>query len=64
MSRTFQVLITVIGVCVLIFCCNGFMATFEPLERSTQITWRINYSVVALLTLAALVFINRPRRSD
>jgi len=34
------------------FCAFGFMATFEPLAASTQLTWRVIYGLVGLASLA------------
>jgi hypothetical protein len=47
---------------VLLFAGFGFMATFEPLPESTQVTWRIVYSVLGLLSLLGLIRVNLPRK--
>lgn len=47
---------------VLLFCCFGFMATFEPLERSVQMAWRVVYGTVGIVAVTGLVLLNRPRR--
>lgn len=47
---------------VLLFCCFGFLATFEPLDRSIQITWRVIYSVGGIVSLTGIMLLNRPRR--
>lgn len=47
---------------VLLFCCFGFLATFEPLARSVQLTWRAVYSAVAILAVTGVVLLCRPRR--
>ena len=44
------------------FCVFGFMATFEPLDRSTQLFWRTAYGVVGVVCLAAAVWTLRPRK--
>jgi len=47
---------------VLLFCGFGFMATFEPLDRHVQITWRAVYGIVGLLAVIGIVLLNRPRK--
>ena len=42
-------------VVVFLFCIFGFLATFEPLDRSVQLTWRIVYVVAGAGALAGLV---------
>ena len=42
-------------VAVLLFCVFGFLATFEPLARSVQVTWRIVYAGAGALALAGIV---------
>ena len=44
------------------FCVFGFLTTFEPLERSTQIVFRIFYSVAFLACLASIVWLARPKK--
>ena len=39
---------------VILFCCFGFMATFEPLEPAVQTTWRVIYSAIAVSSIAAI----------
>ena len=60
MALFFRLLFSVICVGILLFCCFGFMATFESLGRSVQITWRLIYGFVAVLSLAGIGFLNRP----
>ena len=57
-----RLLLSALCVCVLLFCCFGFMATFEPLERSVQIKFRVIYSVIGMLAVAGAFLLNRPRR--
>lgn len=47
---------------VLAFCVFGFMATFEPLDASTQFTWRVIYGLVGLVCLGGLVVLLLPRK--
>ena len=46
-------------IAVLLFCVFGFMATFEPMDRSVQITWRIVYGVAGASALAGIVRLAR-----
>ncbi len=43
----------------LLFCSLGFMATFEPLDPTIQVTWRVIYSIGAALSLGGVWFLNR-----
>jgi hypothetical protein len=61
MALCIRILLSLVCVGVLLFCTFGFMATFEPLERSVQTTWRSIYGVVAVLSVAGLVYLNRRR---
>lgn len=47
---------------VLLFCVFGFMATFEPLERSVQIKWRIVYCIIALGCIGGFILVWRPSK--
>ena len=44
------------------FCVFGFMATFEALDASTQLIWRVVYGLVGLASLAGVVWIALPRK--
>lgn len=48
---------------VLAFCGFGFLATFEPLDEGTQLTWRLIYGGVALGVLLAMVRVIRGPRA-
>jgi len=63
MNMLVRLLLSAVCIGVLLFCCFGFMATFEPLDRSVQITWRVVYSVAGALAVTGVVLLNRPRRS-
>lgn len=47
---------------VALFCVFGFLATFEPLSRSVQITWRIVYSLTGLSCLVIAVWLVLPQQ--
>ena len=49
---------------VLGFCILGFMATFEPLEPGTQLTWRIIYGTLGGLCAAAIAWLLLARRKS
>jgi hypothetical protein len=40
---------------VILFCAYGFLCTFEPMDTSVQITWRIIYVAIGLSSLAAIL---------
>lgn len=50
-------------IAVLAFCGLGFLATFEPLDEGTQLTWRLIYGGVALGVLLAMVRVIRGPRA-
>jgi hypothetical protein len=45
---------------IVLFSVFGFMATFEPLPLSTQMTWRVVYSAVGLLSILGVIGLNYP----
>ncbi|MCF7955959.1 MAG: hypothetical protein K9M75_09180 [Phycisphaerae bacterium] len=55
-SRT---LVSLVLAGVLLFCVFGFMATFEPLERSVQIKWRLVYSIITIVCIGGFIFVWR-----
>lgn len=62
MTMMSRVLATLLLGSLLFMSIVGFMATFEPLDGSAQIMWRIMYAVVGALSLFALVKCWRYRR--
>ena len=58
--------IRIIGVLALLallaFCVFGFMATFEPLDASTQLTWRVVYGLAGLACLGGIALLSRARK--
>jgi len=44
------------------FCTLGFMATFEPLDADTQMTWRVIYGALFVGSLVGLIVVNRSRK--
>lgn len=49
-----RVIAALVLVLLWLFCVYGFAATFEPLDRDVQITWRILYSAVGLACLVGV----------
>ena len=62
MKIVVRLLLSVLCAGVLLFCCYGFLCTFEPLDRSVQMTWRVIYCAVGILSVTGVVLLNRPRR--
>ncbi len=59
-----RVLIVLVLLAVAAFCAFGFLTTFEPLDRTTQIIWRIVYGVGGLLCLAQALRLMWPRKEQ
>lgn len=55
MNRVIRMVAMLLLVAFLLFCVFGFMATFEPMDRSVRITWRIVYGVAGASALAGIV---------
>jgi hypothetical protein len=47
---------------VVLFCGFGFLATFEPLDPSIQMTWRVIYGLIAASCLGAIARLSFARR--
>ena len=62
MKNLVNMLLSVFCIGALLFFCFGFLSTFEPIEQSVQITWRIVYGIAALLAVAGLILLSLPRR--
>lgn len=61
-SRVASLVTGLVLLLVLAQCLVGFLATFEPLERSSQLVWRGAYAVGGTLALIGLVLLARSRR--
>lgn len=57
-----RVVAAVLLLLVFLFCIYGFMATFEPLDRSVQLAFRVVYAVLGTSCLAGGVWLLRPNR--
>ena len=63
MNPLLRVILSLLLVCVGLFCTLGFLATFEPLARAAQLTWRIVYGGVGLACVGGLIRVWRKRVS-
>lgn len=57
-----RVIAAVLLLLVLLFCIYGFMATFEPLDRSVQLASRVVYAAIGISCLAGEVWLLRRKR--
>ena len=48
---------------IVLFCVIGFLATFEPMPRAVQFTWRAVYGVAGLGCVGGLIRVWRKRVS-
>tara|TARA_B100001250_G_scaffold381936_1_gene374657 strand:+ start:163 stop:390 length:228 start_codon:yes stop_codon:yes gene_type:complete len=44
------------------FCIFGFLATFEPLDPITQMTWQAIYAIAGLGAISAILFMLKPEK--
>ena len=58
------ILVVVVLLPVILFCIYGFMATYEPLPRGTQITWRLVYGGLIAACLAGIIWQAMPKRPE
>ena len=61
MMDLIRILSSLACVGVLLFCGFGFLATLEPLDRSTQMAWRVIYGMGGFLAAMVLGFLIRRR---
>jgi hypothetical protein len=52
MNPSASILIALLLAALLPVCVFGFMATYEPMDRNVQLTWRIVYTTVGVLCVA------------
>ena len=62
MSPLLRVVLSLAMACLAGFSIFGFMATFEPLDPDTQMTWRMIYVALFVVSIAGLILINRHRK--
>lgn len=51
-----RILLVLVLLGVAAFSVFGFLATYEPLERSTQLTWRIVYGTTLAASVAGVAW--------
>ena len=56
--------LTIVLVAVLLFCAFGYLASYEPLAASAQITARLAYGGIGALVITALIGLHRRRPTD
>lgn len=64
MNRVLRLVLSLLLGALACFFIFGFMATFEPLDQATRMTWRAVYIVLFLASGAGLVMLNLPRRDN
>ncbi len=57
MNSITKILLGIICLAILLFSAFGFITTFEPLDTSTQITFRIVYGLLGITSILSLLFI-------
>ena len=63
MNPLLRVILSLLLVCIGLFCIFGFLATFEPMPRAVQLTWRAVYGVAGLACVGGLIRVWRKRVS-
>ena len=64
MNWVLRLALSLLLVALACFSIFGFMATFEPLDQATRMTWRVVYSVLFIASGAGLFMLNLPRRDN
>ena len=60
-----RILLTLILLCVVAFSAFGFMATYEPMDDGSHLTWRIGYGIAIVASLFGVVrALRKGSRSD
>ena len=62
MSVILRIVLSLPLVSLALFSIFGFMATFEPLDPDTQMTWRMIYVALFVGSLGGLILLNRRRK--
>jgi hypothetical protein len=63
MNATARIAVAIFLLAIAAFCGFGFLATFEPLDRGTQLFWRIVYGLVGLACLAQILWLARAKKA-
>jgi len=64
MSPILRVILSLVMACLAGFSIFGFMATFEPLDPDTQMTWRIIYVALFVGSTVGMILLNRHRKDN
>ena len=64
MNRVLRLAVSLILGPLACFSIFGFLATFEPLDQATRMTWRAVYSVLFIASVAGLFMLNLSRRDN
>ena len=62
MSPMLRVVLSLTIACLAGFSIFGFMATFEPLDPDTQMTWRVIYVALFVGSIVGMILLNRRRK--
>ena len=62
MSSMLRVILSLAIACLAGFSIFGFMATFEPLDPDTQMTWRVIYVALFVGSIIGMILLNRRRK--
>jgi hypothetical protein len=57
MKTVLRLLLSLVLAAILVFCFFGFLATFEPLDRSVQVTWRVVYGIIGIACVGGFILI-------
>ncbi len=64
MTVIVRLLLALVLLALVAFCAFGFLATFEPLDRSTQVTWRLIHGFGGGLCLLGAGWLAWPRKRN
>ena len=62
MSSMLRVILSLTLACLAGFSIFGFMATFEPLDPDSQMTWRVIYVALFVGSIVGMILLNRRRK--
>ncbi|MFP6872755.1 MAG: hypothetical protein VCA55_04525 [Verrucomicrobiales bacterium] len=64
MNRMLRVVLSLALGALACFSIFGFMATFEPIDPTTRMTWRVIYVILFLASNVGLIIFNLPRKNN
>ncbi|MBT3469985.1 MAG: hypothetical protein HOD72_07020 [Opitutae bacterium] len=62
MNVILRIVLSLPLVSLALFSIFGFIATFEPLDPDTQMTWRVIYIILFVASLVGMILLNRRRK--